>query len=88
MCSARGIVSIGAVVDHVRPHHGNWNKFRTAELQTLCTNCHESLKKRAELDGYAASNIGPDGWPTDPAHPANSLKTRFGRVNSSKTRHS
>jgi hypothetical protein len=73
MCSSRGIVAIGTVVDHVRPHGGSWTKFRTGELQSLCTTCHDQTKKRIELDGYSC-DIGDDGWPLDPAHPANSLR--------------
>jgi hypothetical protein len=77
MCSSRGIVALACVVDHIRPHGGSWTRFRTGELQSLCTSCHEQQKKRFELDGYSC-DIGNDGWPLDPNHPANSLKTRYG----------
>jgi hypothetical protein len=77
MCQARGLVTIAAVVDHITPHRGNWNAFLVGPFQSLCASCHEQTKKRIELDGYSP-DIGDDGWPLDPKHPANSLKTRYG----------
>ena len=40
------------------------------ELQSLCQHCHSSRKKQQETHGYQR-DIGADGWPTDPNHPAN-----------------
>ena len=65
-CLERGIVTAANVVDHVTPHRGDWTKFVTGELQSLCEPCHKSAK----LYGYR-TDIGFDGLPTDPNHPFN-----------------
>src|SRR5262249_3044243 len=56
--------------DHVVPHKGNEREFWFGELQSLCGSCHRSVKQKEEKRGYR-SDIGGDGWPTDPRHPAN-----------------
>lgn len=55
-------------VDHVDPHYGDRHKFEYGALQSLCTPCHDSIKKIVEQRGYS-TEIGPDGWPTDKNHP-------------------
>ena len=77
-CAAKGLVTIATVADHVVPHRGNWNLFRLGDLQSLCKHCHDSVKKYDEQPaairrGYR-SDIGPDGWPLDPKHPAYQVK--------------
>jgi 5-methylcytosine-specific restriction endonuclease McrA len=72
-CLDRGIVTPASVADHVEPHHGNVNKFYLGELQSLCEPCHKNRKRHLELDGYVP-DIGLDGWPIDPRHPANRIK--------------
>jgi 5-methylcytosine-specific restriction endonuclease McrA len=69
-CKERGIVTPGAVVDHVIPHNGDVNLFYTGELQTLCADCHDRIKRMEELHGFRP-DVGLDGWPLDPKHPAN-----------------
>jgi 5-methylcytosine-specific restriction enzyme A len=66
LCLGRGIVRAAVVVDHIIPHRGNWNEFLTGKLQSLCVECHNGTKER----GYAL-DVGIDGWPIDPRHPAN-----------------
>ena len=56
--------------DHVVPHKGNEWAFWFGDLQSLCGPCHWSVKQKEEKRGYR-SDIGIDGWPTDPRHPAN-----------------
>jgi hypothetical protein len=46
------------------------NAFVTGELQSLWEPCHKSAKRQIELRGYR-SDIGLDGFPTDPNHPFN-----------------
>lgn len=70
MCLERGVVTAATVADHVVPHRGDWNLFRLGELQSLCAPCHNSFKKFIEARGYSFE-VGDDGWPTDPDHPAN-----------------
>jgi hypothetical protein len=52
----------------VEPHRGDWNKFVTGKLQSLCEACHNSAKRQIELRGYRC-DIGLDGLPTEPDHP-------------------
>jgi 5-methylcytosine-specific restriction enzyme A len=69
-CLERGVTTPAAIADHIEPVAGDWNRFRLGRLQSLCTSCHASLKAFEENRGYR-SDIGADGWPTDPRHPAN-----------------
>lgn len=69
LCASRGLVKPARIVDHVEPHRGDWMKFITGKLQSLCKACHDGEKKIVELRGYSTT-IGDDGWPTDPKHPA------------------
>lgn len=70
---ARGVATAATIADHVTSHEGDWNAFITGELQSLCEPCHNSRKRLLDVDGYS-SNIGADGWPTDPRHPANAKR--------------
>jgi 5-methylcytosine-specific restriction protein A len=69
-CEQRGIVTPATVAHHAEPHKGKWNDFRLGRLESLCKDCHDRLAQREEHDGFR-SDIGPDGWPTDPRHRAN-----------------
>jgi hypothetical protein len=74
LCCDRNLVALATIADHITPHRGNWNKFRLGELQSLCRDCHGRLKYHSDLHGYS-SEIGNDGWPIDPKHPANNPKS-------------
>ncbi|HEY2532435.1 MAG TPA: HNH endonuclease [Xanthobacteraceae bacterium] len=69
-CSERGHVTAAAIVDHVVPYKGDWTAYCTGKLQSLYEPCHKSAKREIELHGYR-SDIGLDGYPTDPSHPFN-----------------
>lgn len=59
------------VVDHIIPHRGDLHLFwDMANWQTLCPDHHDIVKQREEVRGFSNAR-GPDGWPLDPAHPAN-----------------
>jgi hypothetical protein len=69
MCLREGRGPVSArIADHIEPHHNDPNKFYTGKLQSLCTRCHESRKKRIEIRGYDPT-VGVDGWPLDRNHP-------------------
>jgi len=36
------------VADHVFPHRGDYNKFMTGRLQSLCVECHNIKKQKIE----------------------------------------
>ena len=44
--------------------------------QTLCEQHHNRTKKSIETRGYS-KDVGPDGFPLDPLHPANKLGQKF-----------
>lgn len=52
MCAAQGRVVAGEVADHIVPVRGDWMRFRTGKLQTLCRHCHESVKRTIEHRGH------------------------------------
>ncbi|WP_348626989.1 HNH endonuclease [Mesorhizobium sp. WSM3873] len=71
LCLGKGHVIVATVCDHVIPHRGDERLFWDAgNLQSLCGPCHSSEKQQIELHGYS-NEIGLDGWPVHPLHPAN-----------------
>lgn len=75
MCQGQGRVSAATVVDHIIPHRGDQTLFWDSEKnwQALCKKHHDGEKQSEERLGYSL-NVGQDGWPIDPQHPANSGK--------------
>ena len=65
----KGLIVPAEVADHIEPHVGDWQRFRHGALQSLCRDCHDSAKRTIEVRGYSLE-IGVDGWPVDPRHPA------------------
>lgn len=47
-CEGQGLTTLANVVDHVEPHRGDPTKFWHGSLQSLCANCHSSVKQRLE----------------------------------------
>lgn len=72
MCLEDKVVCAATIADHVVPHHGNYELFWYGRLQSLCKPHHDSTKRQIENKGYY-DDIGTDGWPTDPRHPANKV---------------
>lgn len=80
MCLDRGIVTPANVADHIIPHRGDQQLFWFGELQSLCHHHHSSdkaLLERGIVKDFE-KDIGIDGWPTDPKHPANAGSTNTG----------
>jgi 5-methylcytosine-specific restriction enzyme A len=73
MCAAQGRTTPASVADHVERHGHDVNKFWLGKLQSLCRDCHNISKQFAEHHGYS-KDIGPDGFPIDPAHPFNRVR--------------
>ena len=69
-CALVGNRTAATEVNHREPHHGNWDKFFAAELESCCKPHHDAAIQAAELRGYR-STPGRDGWPVDPKHPIN-----------------
>ncbi len=64
--------ALASVVDHISPHKGNLDLFYDrANLQSVCKACHDSHCQSRDRLGYS-DQVGLDGWPIDPKHPANS----------------
>ena len=58
-------------MDHIVPHRGDHKCFWDRKnWQALCRSCHDGAKRSEERRGYS-TDIGADGWPVDPRHPAN-----------------
>lgn len=70
MCLGHGRTTPATIVHHVEPHKGDPSKFWNGPFASLCAPCHDSKAQSIERRGYS-NEIGLDGWPTDPAHPAN-----------------
>jgi 5-methylcytosine-specific restriction enzyme A len=70
VCWDRGVITAAEVVDHVIPHKGDAVAFYMGELQSLCRPHHDRTKQQQEKRGYS-SDVGDDGYPLDPKHPAN-----------------
>lgn len=65
----RGRVTPATVADHVTPHRGDPVLFE-GPLQSLCKQCHDSIKKQIEASGtYGGCDL--NGYPLDPNHPWN-----------------
>jgi 5-methylcytosine-specific restriction endonuclease McrA len=68
VCKALSRVRPSTEVDHIIPPRGDVELQRSAEnCRGLCASCH-GRKTRGK--GYS-KEVGPDGWPIDPNHPAN-----------------
>jgi 5-methylcytosine-specific restriction enzyme A len=69
-CEAKGFVRAANVVNHRVPHKGDLNLFLDWDnLESVCKECHDSTIQSEERLGYS-KEIGIDGWPVDPRHPA------------------
>jgi 5-methylcytosine-specific restriction enzyme A len=64
-CLKERRVTPATQVDHIRPHRGDWNEFRTGALQSLCADCHVR-KTNAEMGNRIRRIIGLDGMPIEP----------------------
>lgn len=71
LCLAVGLHTPAAVVDHVMTVRQNPDlAFERSNLQALCKTHHDSAKKLQERRGYHQV-LDAQGYPVDPAHPAN-----------------
>lgn len=70
-CQAKGRITRATVVNHIKPHKGDLALFYdTSNFEAVCAPCHDGPIKQAEYLGYS-TDIGLDGWPIAPNHPAN-----------------
>ncbi len=59
------------VANHRVPHRGDHDLFfDQANLESLCSDCHDGPTQQAERRGFAVA-VDPSGYPSDPNHPAN-----------------
>lgn len=64
MCEKHGLVTPATVVDHIRPHRGNYDLFWDQDnWQALCKRHHDSDKQVIERGGKPRMQIGSEGWP-------------------------
>lgn len=70
-CLAQGRYTIATVVNHRTPHKGDEVLFfRQSNWEAICKRCHDGPVQQIERRGYS-NEIGLDGFPLDPNHPAN-----------------
>lgn len=80
-CQQTGALLIGKhpapdspAVHHKRPHKGDPALFYDADnLEAVAKGWHDRHGQAEDATGYSSA-IGGDGWPTDPAHPANECR--------------
>jgi hypothetical protein len=71
MCQTEGRITIANVVDHKKPHKGDYSLFfDSLNVQSLCKPHHDGAKQSIERKGFDTA-IGQDGFPADPQHPFN-----------------
>ena len=71
LCEAEGKAVIANVVNHRVAHKGDEGLFFDfANTEHICKPHHDGYIAQQERGGYAGA-CGLDGFPTDPAHPAN-----------------
>lgn len=69
MCVQQGRVTVATIVDHIKPHKGDEVLFFDPEnLQSLCKQCHDSAKQKAEKRGVTDIGCDINGWPLDQNH--------------------
>lgn len=71
LCARMGRDVPATVVDHIKPHKGDYDRFWNQDnWQALCASCHSGVKRMEELHGYSQA-CGVDGLPVDRRHPWN-----------------
>jgi len=51
-CLKNGRLTFASIIDHIKPHRGDWALFLAADnLQTLCAACHGKKSRLEKLDG-------------------------------------
>lgn len=69
ICKNAKEVKQADTVDHIKPHKGDKELFfDSTNLQSLCKECHDSIKKEIEIKGYY-SGCDENGWPLSKNHP-------------------
>ena len=68
MCEEEGKQKLATVADHKRPHKGDWKLFIDGELQSLCSQHHNSVKQSQDRSGIRRG-FNEEGMPLDPSHP-------------------
>lgn len=72
-CRERGELNPSQVVDHIKPHRGDFDLFwDESNWQGLCKRCHDR-KTVKERNQSKVKGCQADGRPTDPAHPWNTV---------------
>jgi len=63
-CEEAGRVREANVVDHIKPHKGDYELFWNQEnWQALCTPCHASVKQIEENGGVGVKGYDDEGYP-------------------------
>jgi 5-methylcytosine-specific restriction enzyme A len=69
LCMAEGKITPATVADHFPAHGGDYNAFLLGPIRSLCKAHHDGLQPAFKHRGFRC-DIGEDGYPLDPKHPA------------------
>jgi 5-methylcytosine-specific restriction protein A len=69
LCLKQNKITPASIVDHHPPHGGDWTKFRTGAVRSLCKPCHDGAVQYEAHHGFDNA-IDASGYPIDRAHPA------------------
>ena len=70
-CEKAGRVTAATVVNHRKPHKGDWSLFADPDnLESACEPHQNADIQQEEAKGFSL-DVGADGFPTDPRHPFN-----------------
>jgi len=62
-CKAQGITEAATVVDHIKPHRGNYDLFwLVGNHQALCKQCHDGMKQKID-NGKNVKMFTTEGYP-------------------------
>jgi hypothetical protein len=70
-CLRNGKVEPATLTHHVNEYRENFSEldFWRGPFEVLCFKCHQVIHNRGIPTKDFRTDIGPDGYPEDPAHP-------------------
>jgi 5-methylcytosine-specific restriction protein A len=53
LCLERKDIVVAEVAHHIEPHRGDWERFVSIPLQSLCKPCHDGIVQSQERLGFS-----------------------------------
>lgn len=74
-CKRKGYVVQATVCHHMdKDSKLDPERFFHGPFESRCTECHNATDQQIERIGFS-TEVGSDGWPISPDHPANRVKS-------------